>query len=132
MHVRRIRSAEDVEQLRLLRNECRKYMTGTTKKIGKAAQKAWWAEAPRRAYLLVDGDGKAHGFVYIKWEDHRNWITLGLTDDLRGQGYGTMLYRTFVSAWARIRLDNEASIKAAKRAGYIAVETDGETVVMKG
>lgn len=132
MHVRRIRSAEDVEQLRLLRNETRKYMTGLTKKIGKAAQKAWWEETARRAYLLVDAQGKALGFVYIKWDDHRNWITLGVTEDARGQGYGTMLYHTFKPVWARIRIDNEASITAAKRAGYVETEMNDDTVVMKG
>ena len=132
MHVRRIRSATDVEQLRLLRNEARKYMTGVTKKIGKAAQKKWWAETARRAYLLVDGQGKALGFVYIKWDDHRNWITLGVTEDARGQGYGTLLYHSFKPCWARIRVDNEASITAAKRAGYIETERDDHTVVMKG
>ena len=132
MHARRVRTLEDVEVLRQLRNEARKQMTGSTKLIRKRAQAKWWAEAERRAWLFVDNNGRAVGFAYVKRESGRNWITLGVTKDFRGQGIGTLIYHSLRPCWARIREDNEASLTAARRAGYVAVETEDGTVVMKG
>ena len=103
-------------------------MTGSRKKISKTTQAAWWAEAPRRAWLFGDD-----AFAYIRWEDHRNWITLGVTEKARGTGIGTLIYYTMKPCWARIQKDNVASITAAERAGYVRVpDEDEDTVVMKG
>lgn len=121
MYAKRVRSAEDVERLRVLRNEARKFMTGSTKTITKKQQAAWWAEAPRRAWLFGDV-----GFGYIKREDGVNWITLGVTKSARGQGIGTLIYRTLGPAYAKIRIDNEASVRAATKAGYLPVYGDTE------
>lgn len=117
MHAKRVRSAEDVERLRVLRNECRKFMTGDTKTISKKAQAAWWAAAPRRAWLFGDD-----AFAYIKREGGRNWITLGITKKARGEGLGTLIYYTLRPCWARIHKDNIASLRAAQKAGYRTVE----------
>jgi RimJ/RimL family protein N-acetyltransferase len=125
MHGKRVRSAQDIERLRVLRNECRKFMTGDTKVVSKKKQAAWWAEAPRRA-LLWGNDA----FVYIKREDGVNWITLGISKEARGTGIGTMIYHTYKGCFARIRKDNLASIRAAQKAGYVKVTEDDDTVVM--
>lgn len=116
MHAKRVRSAEDVESLRRLRNEARHQMTGSTKTITKKQQAAWWAAAPRRAWLFVH-DGVAVGFGYIRREDGVNWITLGVTEGARGQGFGAVIYRTLSPCYAKIRTDNEASIRAAVKGG---------------
>lgn len=132
MHVRRVRSEEDVESLRRLRNECREFMTGSTKAITKAQQAKWWAAEARLAYLLVDGD-EPLGFVYLRREDGVPWITLGLTKKARGKGLGSLLYWTFSGNAARIRRDNFASLRAAEKAGYretIGELNDDETVVL--
>lgn len=121
-----------MEQLRRLRNEARSFMTGDTKLITKKQQAAWWAAAPRRAWLFVDREGRAAAFAYVKREGGRNWITLGVTKKARGQGIGTMIYHSLKPCWARIRKDNEASLTAARRAGYIACKIEDGTVVMKG
>jgi len=102
-------------------------MTGHTKTITKAQQAEWWAAEPRRAWLFGDV-----AFAYVRREHGVNWITLGVTEKARGTGLGTMIYRTFLGTYARIRRDNAASIRAAEKAGYIpAYDEDGsETVVM--
>lgn len=135
MHAKRIRSAEDVERLRQLRNETRSFMTGHTKLITKKQQADWWAATPRRAWLFGND-----AFAHIKRERGRNWITLGISKKSRGQGLGTLIYWTLRPCWARIREDNLASIRAAEKAGYVIVpqfKSDGTliedgTVVMKG
>jgi RimJ/RimL family protein N-acetyltransferase len=131
-----VRSAEDVETLRRLRNECRKFMTGSTKVITKAQQAKWWAADARRAYLFVEA-GKPVGFAYLRREGGVNWITCGLTKAARGKGYGTLIYYTFKPCAARIRTDNQASIRACEKAGYRRVmgelnEKDVEKLVSKG
>ena len=129
MHAKRVRSADDIETLRRLRNEARHQMTGSTKTITKKAQAAWWAEAPRRAWLFVER-GEAIGFGYIKRDDGVNWITLGVTKAARGKGFGALIYRTLGPAYARIRNDNEASIRAAAKAGYLPVYSNQEEGVV--
>ena len=104
-------------------------MTGSTKSISKAAQAAWWAEAPRRAWLFVDG-GEPVGFAYVRRERGVNWITLGVTEGARGTGIGTLIYATFPGTYARIRKDNDASVRAAAKAGYVPVRAEDDTVVM--
>lgn len=114
-----------MERLRQLRNECRKFMTGSTKTITKKQQAAWWAAEPRRAYLFGDV-----GFALIRREHGVNWITLGLTEKARGTGLGTMIYYSFPGSYAKIRLDNLASIRAAQKAGYRPIEQDDEFMVL--
>jgi RimJ/RimL family protein N-acetyltransferase len=106
-------------------------MTGSTRKISEKKQAAWWVEAPRRAFLLIDGDAPI-GFVYLKRRGGVNYITLGLTEARRGEGLGTLLYWTFKPCYAEILSDNTASIRAARRAGYrqIPAEADDKTVVL--
>lgn len=121
MHAKRVRSAEDVERLRVLRNETSKFMTDFTDEITVDMQKSWWEGAPRRCWLFGDV-----GFGCIRREDGVNWITLGVTEAARGQGLGTIIYRTLGPAYARIRIDNEASVRAATKAGYLPVYADEE------
>lgn len=118
-----------METLRRLRNETRKYMTGTTKVISKKAQDAWWAAAPRRAWLFRGSSGDV-GFAYVRREHGVNWITLGVTEAARGQGIGTLIYATFPGTYARIRKDNEASIRSAAKAGFLPCYAEDDTVVM--
>lgn len=131
MHGRRVRSAEDVEALRRLRNECREFMTGHTKLITKAQQAKWWSAEPRRAWIYLD-KGEPVAFVYIRRQDGMNWITLGVTKKARGQGLGTLLYHVHAPCAAEMLVDNLASIRAAQKAGYQVVKSDDEKVVMYG
>ena len=125
MHARRVRSAEDIEHLRVLRNEARHQMTGSTKKISAKAQAAWWAAAPRRAWLFIER-GQPVSFGYVRREDGVNWITLGVTESARGQGIGALIYRTLGPVYAKIRADNETSVRAAAKGGLIPVYGDSE------
>ena len=102
-------------------------MTRHTKLITKDQQARWWAKEPRRAFLFGD-----RAFAYIRREQGRNWITLGVDKKSRGEGLGTLIYRSLRPCWAEIRPDNEASIRAAQKAGYVVVSRDDEKVVMKG
>jgi RimJ/RimL family protein N-acetyltransferase len=93
----------------------------STDEITPAEQAAWWDSAPRRAWLFGDD-----GFGYIKREGGVNWITLGITEAARGQGLGALIYRTLSPAYAKIKTDNVASIRAATKAGYLRVYGDEE------
>lgn len=129
MHVRRVRSMEDAEQVRVLRNQNRKSFTRHTDVITIPEQQKWFNLNRPRLWLY----GKI-AFVMIRREKQRNWITLAVDPNHHGEGIGTMLYHTFKPAWAEIRSDNAGSIRAAEKAGYIKVYEDEDKglVVMKG
>lgn len=132
MHVRRVRSQEDVERLRVLRNHSKRSMTRFRKNITRQQQQKWWEAEPRRAWLLVTKEDEALGFVYISRRGRCNWITLGVEKSHQGSGLGTLLYRSFRPCFAEILESNPASIRAAQKAGYQMISRDGNKVVMKG
>lgn len=146
MHVRRVRSAEDVEQLRVLRNQSKRWMTRFRRNISRKQQAEWWAAEPRRAWLLVTEKGEALAFAYVSrrrrkvrleggklfTEPARNYVTVGVRHDQRGQGLGTLMFRHVRPCFAEIRVDNAASLRAAEKAGYRAMYENGHLVVMVG
>lgn len=118
-----------METLRRLRNQTRKFMTGRTTAITPKQQAAWWAAGERRAWLFIEGD-RVIGFAHVRRDDGVNWITLGVDKAERGKGYGTVIYRSFPGTYARIKADNEASVRAAAKAGYVPVIKEDDAVVM--
>lgn len=119
---RPVRAPDDVERVRVIRNAGRQWMTRNTDEITPEQQGTWWQREGRnhRLYLFT-ADGVDVGFGMCRVVDGREWITLAVHPDHRGRGYGTWIYRALGSPGlcAEIRKDNEASRRAALRAGYV-------------
>ena len=123
-----VSTLDDVMALRLLRNECRSSMTGSTGEITEAQQLAWWqnvAGNPNWCVWLVyvpSWDDPV-GYALLRRAISYWYISLGLRTWMRGQGLGTTIYRMLEARCegdvvAVIRSDNIASIRAAVKAGY--------------
>lgn len=120
----------DLEHLRIIRNECREFMTHNTNEISQEQQVGWWANVSDhpdwKVWLVyVPGWIEPVGFAMLRRAVTRWYATLGLRAWMRGQGYGTLIYRGLRdlaptdAVWAAIRDDNTASIRAAEKAGYV-------------
>lgn len=125
-----VSTLEDVENLRILRNECRAYMTHNTDEITQAQQRIWWQGAAGNPQWIiwlvyVPGWDEPVGFALLRKTLTRWYCSLGLRSWLRGQRYGTLIYGALAQVvpdgevWAAIRTDNPASIRASQRAGYV-------------
>lgn len=113
-------STGDVERLRQIRNDSRRFMTGNTKVISPVQQQAWWAQTERspqhRRVWLVKGklNGTVVGYVMVTFwhetgdgerlsglapnepqssERNRANVTVALVEHWRGRGIGTEMYR---------------------------------------
>jgi RimJ/RimL family protein N-acetyltransferase len=130
---------EDVETLRRLRNETREWMTGNTAEITPEQQAAWWPEHVGTVWLYAEQEYEINGlartytmrrtvgYAYLRpAADEQIWVTVGLTADARGKGYGAEIHAHVAMAtpcrvWAETRADNLASIKCKERVGWRAV-----------
>lgn len=146
MRIKTVETADDVERLRQIRNECRAFMTGFTDEVTSGMQEVWWSGVSRSSdwlvwLVFVPGWEDAIGYAMLSRRNRNDaheggwWVTIALTGSLRGCGLGTLLYRTMASmangelVLAAIRSDNEASIRAAEKAGY-AMRTSGQAGIV--
>jgi hypothetical protein len=90
----KVKNEYDVEQLRLIRNECREFMTRNTSEISKEQQQQWYKNLNKEtneAYLFYSVfHGVAYetiGYGYIRVEDNSVLLTGGMTLGSRGKGY---------------------------------------------
>ena len=137
------RTIEDAEYLRRIRNTCREYMTGDNREIGRADQAAWWRSEARHRnaiWLFAPAYSKPVGFGLFRMEDGRWWATLGLLPEWRGRGHGVDIYRHLIAhcpgdLWIRVLLTNPGSARAAEKAGFTPVDSNGvyaELVARRG
>lgn len=139
MNARVVKTLEDVETLRQIRNSGRQWMTRHTAEITPERQQAWWKDACRDANLALWLFSVAQtdiGYGLLRRENDRLWCSLAVLPRHQGQGYGTQIYRylalsTTQDVWAEILADNTASIKACLNAGYqIAFAMDKHAVLV--
>jgi RimJ/RimL family protein N-acetyltransferase len=136
LRAQKVATLDEVMQLRGLRNECRQWMTVMRDEITEERQLTWWRSVngsqDAKIWLVYRRDVEsAIGFLFLRrvptppGESEHWYITLGLTESERRKGYGTWLYAAARSltdgheVHALILETNEASIKAAARAGYV-------------
>lgn len=132
--------------LRRIRNTCAPWMTGDNRRITMEEQWRWWESPERRRNAIwlyappgADAWG-AVGFGLFRMEDGRWWATLGLLPDWRGQGHGVGIYRHLIAhcpgdLWIRVLLTNPGSARAAEKAGFAPVDSNGvyaELVARRG
>jgi GNAT superfamily N-acetyltransferase len=127
------RTATDAEALRAIRNTCAPWMTGDNREIAAEQQAAWWASDARgrnAIWLFAPPHGPPVGFGLIRMEDGQWWATLGLLPEWRGRGHGVAIYRHLIAhcpgdLWIRVLLTNPGSARAAEKAGFRPVDSNG-------
>lgn len=140
-------TGHDAERLRQIRNTCAAFMTGDNRQITPEQQAAWWDSEDRRRnaiWLFVPNFRARHvqpvGFGLFRMEGATWWATLGLLPEWRGFGFGVGIYRHLIAhcpgdLWIRVLLTNPGSARAAEKAGFRPVDSNGvyaELVARRG
>jgi ribosomal protein S18 acetylase RimI-like enzyme len=100
---KRVETHADAESLRLIRNQCRDFMTRTTDYITKEQQEKWFVNAKDK-YSLYLAYGIEHGVIVteagyglIHNNTTESLLTGGLLPDYRNRGLGLELFGFLVA-----------------------------------
>jgi len=98
-----VQTFDDVEKLRIIRNECRNYMTRSKNLIETEQQINWWNNLDKESNKLYLVHKVYHavastivGYGYIRVENGEILLTGGLTETERGKGHGKTLFGALV------------------------------------
>lgn len=136
VHVTRI---EQAQEMRVVRNACREFMTGDQHEITPDEQTAWFASLPPLQdetvlpFLYRPRRAPTMGYGLIRLIGDRWWVSGGLLPEYRGKGYGTDLFwelTAYVHAkrqtsWLHVFEDNLVARRTYTKLGYVE---DGATI----
>lgn len=131
-----VRTPEQFEELRRIRNECRESMTRHTEEISLAGQAefARWVAEPDSGYwpflfsVREDQPFGYCGFMLLRRVDSRMWVTYGIDEAHRGKGLAKLIYQYALdacqeNAYAEVRETNKASLHVHDDMGWIKTGT---------
>jgi len=138
---------EDAEIVRIIRNQCRLYMTNVTGIIGPAEQLAWFRSldpAKHKVFLYhVRGRDDASqvewsspgGYGYVREIAGKWWVTGGLTPEFQGRGVGRPLVQHLIDTaglpcWAEVLESNERAMRLDYSLGFREVSKSAGVVTM--
>ena len=129
-----VKTLSQALEMRLVRNDCRKFMTRHTEHISPVDQLRWFTDVylPKRLKNRMLGvlafagkDVAGYGLAYLETGTAK--ISGGLRPDFRGQGYGVPLFekiieraRTLEAAHVEleVRSDNERAKALYRKLGF--------------
>ena len=142
---------EHAEAMCQARNECRMFMTKDTHEITPAEQELWWATLDRSAVrpfvfaldkVLIEPKGtEVHlgpvyiGYGLIRRIDRDLWISGGLVERWRYQGFGRQLFEGLADivnradrqrCWLEVRATNGPARRLYQSLGFYATATNYE------
>jgi len=131
----------DVEILRLIRNDCREFMTNNQDMITREQQRDWYQNLDTNVYKIflfqIPHAGIYHpiGYGIIKLDEDASILTGGIISGYRGYGYGRKIFEELryhgFQYRNKVRLDvlksNERAIKLYKSLGF--VPTGGDEII---
>lgn len=130
---RRVKSFEDVERVRVIRNQVRRYMTRDTATIDPAAQMRWWKslnhETNRLFVFDVEGAEEGvswrslAGYGLSRFLGDRWWLSGALSNEWQGKGLGKDLFSFLVKdadgpCWLEVQEDNMRALNTYVRIGF--------------
>lgn len=82
----------DADDMRHVRNQCRKFMTGDQKYISFFRQLLWWRKNKNnvKAWIVKTPSGARVGFGLVRG----NTVTGGVVEIYRGKGIGRIIFET--------------------------------------
>lgn len=141
-----VKNAEEVEELRNIRNECRSFMTRHNQTISPQQQQEWWNKLDKdtnKLYLLhkvIDGVvSYIIGYGYIRVENNEVLLTGGLNESERCKGHGTQLFKYLVENAKQFKLPiklellktNTRAFAVYNSIGFRVVHDDGQNIYME-
>jgi GNAT superfamily N-acetyltransferase len=136
----------EVENLRVIRNECKNYMTRNADTISKEQQMKWWNNLNKdihKLYLVHKVYlGVAHvtvGYGYIRVENGEVLLTGGLNETERGKGHGKQLFATLLENAKQYNLPiklellktNTKAFVVYNSLGFRVTSDDGKIIKME-
>lgn len=147
----RIESVEKLNQamqMRGLRNRCREFMTHDQRVISEQSQLGWfeYVYVPKHrneemfGYLghIATHDHTPIAFGFIAKKDDKYWLTGGVTELLRGDGYGRQMFEFLTETahtmsdevWLDVFEDNLPARRLYESLGYLSVAREDNLVLM--
>lgn len=97
MTIVEVKSREEALAVALIRNECRKYLTGNRRAISASEQLSFYSNIPARFSLyMVRVMGIPCGYAVIRGTDDGDCLTGCLIDSFRGRGWGRVMFSRLV------------------------------------
>jgi GNAT superfamily N-acetyltransferase len=132
VHVTRL---DQAEQMRVIRNACREFMTNNRREITAEEQAQWFLSIqdsetilpflykPRPDHMYP----KPFGFGLLRKERDKWWLTGGILPEWRGKGYGKDLFAELAdyvhhlgeTAWLTVWEHNERAMATYKSLGFV-------------
>lgn len=137
---------DDIQKLRVIRNECKNYMTRSNEEISEEQQQVWWSNLDKSkniVYLLhkiVNGVICFEiGYGILKIENDCVLLTGGIVESERGKGHGISLFR-YLTQNAKsfnlpVRLEllktNTQAFLVYNSLGFRVIGDDGKIITME-
>lgn len=129
--VRLVRDLADAQRMRVIRNECRLFLTGDQRELTEADQEQFYYNqifgGKLWAALICHGDD-AIAYCSVRADDLgvAGWVTAGVAEARRGESFGTMAIckatNAAVDIYGKARVEifdsNKASLHACYKLGY--------------
>ncbi len=122
-----VKHLDQIERVRLIRNECAAGFSNYTDQIAEGAHWAWWEREKPLAWLYARPDGIVVGFGMLRQDEQGRWVTVvAVLPEYGGQGHGKAITHDIVTrspgpCFATARRDNPAAVK-------LHVTEDWETI----
>lgn len=141
-----IKSVSDAQVLRRIRNECKDFMTRSTEYITEEKQAEWFNKLDRdniKLYLMwIAHHGVAFeviGFGYCKKDETETYLTGGLKEELRGKGYGKVLFSHLLTQaksfntpiTLEVLKTNERAKRLYESLGFSEISSDDRIIKME-
>lgn len=120
------------ENMRIIRNSCKEYMTNNNSHISSNEQEAWFESLNREKIMpfLFIANHISLGYGIIKLEDSKAILTGGILNGYRGKGFGRLLFQKLIHKSIELgkipSLDvlktNTTAINLYKSLGFMIIE----------
>ena len=141
LRLEQINSIQDLNALRILRNECREFMTRYKEIISYNQQVEWYSklDLSKNILFLLKRENTPVGYGYIRSDNKEVLLTGGLCSIERDKGYGKVLFSLLVekskSFQLPIRLEvlknNNRAFSLYRRLGFDILREDNYNIYME-
>lgn len=140
MIVTPVKTQTEALAVALIRNECRQWMTHNSKELTVGAQLSFFANMPSGLRLFAVFKGRTPiGYAVIRTEKEKAWLTGGLAEPFRGNGFGKQLFARLLELcamakkrpWLSVLRSNSRAIHLYQSLGFTTVRTTKRLLVMK-
>lgn len=131
---KRVETDEEAELLRLIRNQCREYMTRNTEIITQEQQKAWFKTAYDKydlflVYAIEYGASVTFaGYGVIHKNLSESLVTGGLLPEYRNRGLGHDLFKFLTDTSVKRKLPVKLEVLKSNQRAFKVYEKLGYTV----